>query len=139
MNIFRFIRPKSSVEYIYDTSTVRQALEKMRYHRYVAIPVISDEGVYVGTLRSEDIFKYFVDNEKYSARAAEGDLVSKILDKNYLKPLHHNASVTELFKITSEHNFAPVVDDRNCFIGLVLRRDVLDFLIKYYEAKEGEA
>ena len=27
MNIFRFIRPKSSVEYVFDTSTVRQALE----------------------------------------------------------------------------------------------------------------
>jgi CBS domain-containing protein len=138
MNIFRFIRPKSSVEYVYDTSTVRQALEKMRYHRYVAIPVITEEGVYVGTLRSEDIFKYFVDNKKYSARSAEGDSVLKILDREYLKPLSHAASLGELFKIVSEHNFAPVVDDRNCFIGMVLRRDVLDFLIKFYEKKESE-
>ena len=138
MNIFRFIRPKSSVEYIYDTSTVRQALEKMRYHRYVAIPVISEDGVYVGTLRSEDIFKYFVDNKKYSARAAEGDKVTKILDKEHLRPLLHSASVEELFDMASEHNFAPVVDDRNCFIGLVLRRDVLDFLINYYKTRESE-
>ena len=138
MNIFRFIRPKSSVEYVYDTSTVRQALEKMRYHHYVAIPVITEEGVYVGTLRSEDIFKYFVDNKKYNARAAEGDTVRKILDKEYLKPLSHSAGVDELFKMVSEHNFAPVVDDRNCFIGLVLRRDVLDFLLKYYEKRESE-
>lgn len=138
MNIFRFIRPKSSVEYIYDTSTVRQALEKMRYHHYVAIPVISEDGVYVGTLRSEDIFKYFVNNKKYNARAAEGDEVLKILDKEYLKPLSHSAALSELFKIVSEHNFAPVVDDRNCFIGMVLRRDVLDFLIKYYEKGESE-
>jgi len=138
MNIFRFIRPKSSVEYIYDTSTVRQALEKMRYHHYVAIPVITEEGVYVGTLRNEDIFKYFVDNKKYDARSAEGDLVTKILDKDYLKPLPHSAPVGELFKTVAEHNFAPVVDDRSCFIGLVLRRDVLDFLLKYYEKKESE-
>ena len=110
----------------------------MRYHRYVAIPVITEEGVYVGTLRSEDIFKYFVDNKKYSARAAEGDEVKKILDKEYLKPLSHSASVHELFKTVSEHNFAPVVDDRNCFIGLVLRRDVLDFLLNYYEKNESE-
>ena len=138
MNIFRFIRPKSSVEYVYDTSTVRQALEKMRYHKYVAIPVITEEGVYVGTLRSEDIFKYFVNNKKYSARAAEGDLVTKILDKDFLKPLSHSATTEELFKTVSDHNFAPVVDDRNCFIGMVLRRDVLDFLLKYYEKKESE-
>ncbi|MBQ7333518.1 MAG: CBS domain-containing protein [Clostridia bacterium] len=137
MNIFRFIRPKSSVEYIYDTSTVRQALEKMRYHHYVAIPVISEDGVYLGTLRSEDIFKYFVEG-KHSARSAEKDTVKEIFDKEYLKPLPHSASVDELFKMASEHNFAPVVDDRSCFIGLVLRRDVLDFLLKYYEKSERE-
>jgi len=132
MNIFRFIRPKSSVEFIYDTSTVRQALEKMRYHHYVAIPVLTEEGVYVGTLRNEDIFKYFIDSKKYDSRAAEKDLVTKILDKEYRKPLLHSAGLTELFETALEHNFAPVVDDRHCFIGMVLRRDVLEFLLKYY-------
>lgn len=136
MNIFRFIRPKSSVEYIYDTSTVRQALEKMRYHHYVAIPVISESGVYVGTLRSEDIFRYFVDNKDTSLIDAEDGRVTEILDKNYQKPLPHSASVEDLFNMALEHNFAPVVDDRNCFIGLVLRRDVLDFLMKYYTDRE---
>ena len=58
MNILRFIIPKSSVEYISTSSTVRQALEKMRYHHYVAIPVLDEEGIYIGTLRNDDIFKY---------------------------------------------------------------------------------
>ena len=40
MNIMRFVVPKSMVEYVVADSTVRQALEKMRYHRYAAIPVI---------------------------------------------------------------------------------------------------
>ena len=137
MNVFRFIRPKSSVEYIYDTSTVRQALEKMRYHHYVAIPVITQEGVYVGTLRNEDIFKYFIDHNKHDSRSAEGDLVTEILDKEYLKPLPHSASLGELFETVAEHNFVPVIDDRSCFIGLVLRRDVLDFLLNYYNHRES--
>ena len=54
--------PKSSVEYLDIDSTVRQAIEKMRYHRYVAIPVIDDNGVYVGTLRNDDILEYILDN-----------------------------------------------------------------------------
>ena len=132
MNILRFIIPKSSVEYIYDTNTVRQALEKMRYHHYVAIPVLNSEGVYVGTLRNDDIFKYFRDNKSFDARAAEHDLVTKILDTDYAKPLFHNAPLNELFEMAKEHNFVPVVDDRSCFIGLILRRDVLNFLIKFY-------
>lgn len=134
MNILRFMIPKSSVEYIYTSSTVRQALEKMRYHHYVAIPVLDEEGLYVGTLRNDDLFKYFLDNGTFDSKAAERDSVMSILDKDYSKPLYHNSSVNELIENVKEHNFVPVVDDRGCFIGIVLRRDILNFLLKYYEA-----
>ena len=134
LNILRFILPKSSVEYISTTSTVRQALEKMRYHHYVAIPVLDEDGVYIGTLRNDDIFKYFLDNERFDSRAAEKDSVLTILDKDYSKPLYHNAPVSELIELVMEHNFVPVVDDRGCFIGIILRRDVMNFLLKHYES-----
>ena len=138
MNILRFMIPKSSVEYITDASTVRQALEKMRYHHYVAIPVLRSTGEYVGTLRNDDIFKYFIDNSTFDTRAAERDSVMKILDNGYSKPLLHSATVDELFEMVKEHNFVPVVDDRSCFIGLILRRDVLDFLHKFYTANSNK-
>ena len=38
MNIMFFLTPKSNVAYIYDDYSLRQALEKMEYHRYSAIP-----------------------------------------------------------------------------------------------------
>lgn len=138
MNILRFMIPKSAVEYIDTDSTVRQALEKMRYHRYVAIPVIDGEGVYVGTLRNDDLFKYFLDSETFEARAAERDSVMSILDLGYSKPIYHNASINELIELVKEHNFVPVVDDRGCFIGIILRRDVLNFLLKFYESEKDE-
>ena len=133
MNIFRFIMPKSLVEYVQTPSTVRQALEKMRYHHYVAIPVLDGDGRYIGTLRNDDIFKYFLDNGSFDTRSAERDSVMNILDKDYSKPIYHNASISELINRVKEHNFVPVVDDRGCFIGIVLRRDVLDFLHRFYE------
>lgn len=138
MNILRLMIPKSAVEYIDTDSTVRQALEKMRYHRYVAIPVIDEEGMYVGTLRNDDLFKYFLDSETFDARAAERDSVMSILDIGYSKPIYHNASVNELIELVKEHNFVPVVDDRGCFIGIILRRDVLNFLLKFYESEKDE-
>ncbi len=138
MNILRFMIPKSLVEYIDTSSTVRQALEKMRYHHYVAIPVLDDDGIYVGTLRNDDIFKYFLDNGNFDSRAAERDSVMSILDVDYSKPMYHNASVNELIENVKEHNFVPVVDDRGCFIGMILRRDVLSFLLKYYESAKDE-
>jgi CBS domain-containing protein len=125
--------PKSTVEYVETPSTVRQALEKMRYHHYAAIPVIDGDGVYLGTLRSDDIFRYFIDNGMRDPKAAEEDSVLDILDREYSKAIFHTASIGELIERVKEHNFVPVVDDRNCFIGIVLRRDVLDFLHKCYE------
>ena len=94
--------------------------------------------MYVGTLRTDDIFKYFMDNGKFDSRAAERDNVMTILDKSYSKALYHNASISELITNVMEHNFVPVVDDRGCFIGIVLRRDVLNFLLEYYEAGKGK-
>ena len=135
MNIMRFVVPKSLVEYVTVDNTVRQALEKMRYHRYVAIPVIDGEGKYAGTLRNDDIFSYFLDNEGFSTRLAEREKVSELLDRNYSPPVFHNASMDELIEKVKEHNFVPVVDDRGCFIGIILRRDILNFLLNYYKSK----
>ena len=136
MNILRLMIPKSAVECIDSDSTIRQAYEKMRYHHYVAIPVINAEGIYVGTLRNDDIFNYFLDNESLDFRAAERDSVMSIMDPEYSKPLYHSASIDDLIENVKEHNFVPVVDDRGCFIGIVLRRDVLNFLLEYYDSKE---
>ena len=55
MNILFFITPKSEVAYIYDDYTMRQALEKMEYHRYSAIPIINRNGEYVGTITEGDL------------------------------------------------------------------------------------
>ncbi len=133
MNILRFLIPKSSVEYVKTGSTVRQALEKMRYHNYVAIPVLDDEGRYIATVRSDDIYNYFLNRGSFDFKMAEADGLSKIIDKEYSKPLYHDASIESMIEYVKEHNFVPVVDDRGCFIGIILRRDVLAFLFNHYK------
>jgi predicted transcriptional regulator len=42
-----------------------------------------------------------------------------------------------MIEYVKEHNFVPVVDDRGCFMGIILRRDVLGFLFNYYKEKEA--
>lgn len=137
MNILRFMIPKSLVEYVSDDQTFRQALEKMRYHRYAAIPVINNEGVYVGTLRNDDILRHILETGEFNPKTAERVSVNSLLDAGYLKPVYHNASMTELIERVKEHNFVPVVDDRGCFIGLILRRDVLNYLLDFYNENDG--
>ena len=132
MNIMRFVVPKSLVEHVTVDSTVRQAFEKMRFHRYVAIPVIDSEGKYMGTLHNDDIFAYFLDSGSFDTRSAERDRVGDLIDRHYAPPVYHDASMEELIERVCEHNFVPVVDDRDCFVGIILRRDILNFLFDHY-------
>ena len=46
MNIVMLLKPKETVAYIYEDSTIRQALEKMKAHSYTAVPVIDEYGKY---------------------------------------------------------------------------------------------
>ena len=136
MNIFRFIIPKSLVEYTTSDSTVRQGFEKMRFHRYVAIPVLDTEGKYVGMLRNDDILEFFLSEKSFDLRTAEKRPVGDIIDPSYSKPLYQHSTMEELIELVKEHNAVPVVDDRGCFIGIVLRRDVMNFLLKYYDPEK---
>ena len=131
-NILRFMVPKSLVVYINESSTVRQALEKMNYHKYTAVPVIDGEGKYVGTLRSDDIFKYFMKVKSFDKALAEDVSITEIMDRANSKPVPHNTSMSELIEGVKEHNFVSVVDDRGCFIGIILRREILNYLLDFY-------
>lgn len=133
MNILRFMIPKSLAVYIDSDSTVRQGIEKMRYHRYVAIPILDDGGRYVGTLKNDDVLSFIIDNRELSGRELERRSVMEVADLS-LKPLLHSASLEELFEVVREHNFVPVVDDRGCFIGIILRREVMDYLWRKYRS-----
>ena len=55
MNILFFLTPKSEVAYVEETDTLRQALEKMEHHGYAAVPLLSTEGKYLGTLTDGDV------------------------------------------------------------------------------------
>ena len=41
MNILFFITPKSETAYLYDDCSLRQAIEKIEYHKYTAVPVLN--------------------------------------------------------------------------------------------------
>ena len=136
MNILRFMLPKSQVEYATSDQTLRQALEKMRYHRYAAIPVLDSEGMYVGTLRNDDVLRKILELGAFSSKAAERIPLITLMDSEYSAPVYHNATMTELIEEVKEHNFVPIVDDRGCFIGIILRRDVMSYLLDFYNEND---
>jgi CBS domain-containing protein len=125
--------PKSLVVYINDTATVRQALEKMSFHRYSAIPVLDRDGKFVGTLRNDDILEYLLKNDNFNKTALEAVETLSLIGSNSTKAVRHDATMRELIEGIKEHNFVPVVDDRGCFIGLILRREILNYLLKNFK------
>ena len=39
-------------------------------------------------------------------------------------------TMDELFKRITNQNFVPVVDDRNLFVGIITRKDVIEYFYK---------
>ena len=62
MNIISLLKPKATVSFVYDSSTVRQGLEQMKAHKFTATPVIGKDGKYVGVVSEGDFLWYMVNN-----------------------------------------------------------------------------
>ncbi len=83
MNVLYFLTPKAEVEYISVNSTVRQGLEKMRYHGFSAIPVIDDEGRYKGTVTEGDFLWALYNDNNPDLKKLEKTELKTIIHKNY--------------------------------------------------------
>ena len=122
MNVLMLLKPKSTVKYIFDTNTLRQGIEKMRAHSYTAIPVISEDGKYVGTVSEGDFLYYMVDLRNNKITEKEKHSVKDIIRRDFNPAVRIDVSMDEVLRRAESQNFVPVVDDWGTFIGIVTRR-----------------
>ncbi|MBO5396628.1 MAG: CBS domain-containing protein [Clostridia bacterium] len=127
MNVLRFLTPKIEVEYINIDSTVRQGLEKMKFHGYAAIPVIDDEGLYKGTVTEGDFLWALYNNNNPDLKKLEKTELKTIIRHDY-QPVLASASINEILTRAYYQNFVPVVDDRGVFIGIIKRKEIIKHL-----------
>lgn len=127
MNILFFLTPKSEVAYIYEDYTIRQALEKMEYHKYSAIPIISKDGKYVGTITEGDFLWTLKNDLNLDLKGLEDVPVTDINRKMDNSPVSINADIEDLVIKSLNQNFIPVIDDQDTFIGIIKRRDVIGY------------
>ena len=122
------LKPKSEVEYLIDTCTLRQGLEKIRAHHYAAIPVISKEGKYIGTVSEGDFLWHIIEHEDEinSVRKCEKYRISEIMKMGRNPAVNIGVSMEELVERAENQNFIPVVDDRGYFIGIITRKAVIN-------------
>lgn len=132
MNILFFLTPKSEVAYIYKEDSIRQALEKMEYHKYSAVPVLTLDGAYVGTITEGDLLWGIKNQYQLNLKAAEGISVTTLSRRMDYLPVTVKSKMEDLIDRALNQNFVPVVDDRGLFIGIITRKDI----IKYYYKKD---
>jgi CBS domain-containing protein len=133
MNIAYFLKTKDEVAYLFEDYTLRQGLEKMRYHGYTAIPVLSADNKYIGTISEGDFLWYLIDDRmdqlhKTSMKSIEDIKIKDIFKKGKNPSVRITASMDEMLVRAMDQNFIPVVDDRNYFIGIVTRRDIIRYI-----------
>lgn len=132
MNAIQLLTPKNEVAYLFDTMTLRQALEKMEHHRYTCIPILNKEGGYVGSITEGDLLWGIKNQYNLSLKNAEEILLSDISRKRDYQPVNINAKLNELIVMAMTQNFVPMVDDREAFIGIVTRKDILQYCYQKY-------
>lgn len=137
MNIMRFLTPKSKVAFLESVATVRNGFEKMTYHKYRAIPVISPDGVYVGTVTEGDLLRSMLNNGGGDMREHEKVCIKDVIREGWNPAVSVTCTVDQLFTRVAEQNFVPVVDDRGVFIGIVTRKAVITFLTDIYEKSKS--
>lgn len=127
MNIAFFLTPKKDVVYLDYSATMRQALEKMEYHTYTAIPLIDKKGRYVGTLTEGDLLWTMKKEEDITFKDTSKILVKDIPRKRTNKAVSINSDIQDLIYLAKNQNFVPVVDDSGVFIGIITRSDIINY------------
>lgn len=130
MNVLMLLKSKDQVSYLYDTNTLRQGLEKMKAHGYTAIPVLSDDGKYVGCVSEGDFLWHMIDYQNNTIREQEHYLVKDIIRDNFNPAVKVDVTMDDLLIRAMSQNFIPVTDDRNYFIGIVTRQDIIRSFMK---------
>lgn len=135
MNIAFLLTPKAEIAYLYNDFSIRQALEKMNYHKYSAVPVIDRDGKYCGTISEGDFLWFLVEGEngdirRIDIKSVEHIAISDIVKKDKNPAVKITATADELLERATNQNFIPVTDDSGSFIGIVTRKKIIDYLAK---------
>lgn len=129
MNIFSILHPKSEIKYLKEDDTLRQGLEKMHAHGYTAIPVIDKEGHYVGSVSEGDFLWYILESGYTNLKQFEQTSLKELIRPEWMPAVSIYVSREELLQHAMNQNYIPVVDDRNIFIGIITRRDIISWTI----------
>jgi len=131
-SVLFLLTPETKVACLNVNMNVRQALEKMRAHGFSAIPLISNEGEYIGTVSEGDLLWHIAEEKEISLEHLKEDNITDLERRHDVPAVKVDADIDVLVEKIVNHNFVPVVDDRNVLMGIVTRRRVMQELLEKY-------
>lgn len=127
MNIAFFLTPKKDIVYETKSSSMRQVLDKMESSRYTAIPLVDNDGKYLGVITEGDLLLEFKNNQKLTLNGTNNINIDKIEKRTNCEPVSIEAKIEDLITLAKNQNFVPVVDDEGVFIGIIKRSDIINY------------
>ncbi len=127
-SIFQLLTPKSNVHFFVEGLSLTEALEKFEYHKYSVVPVLSKDGEYIDTISEGDLLRFIKSQQRYDEDLFSEINIEDINRYRSYKSIDINASFNDVFELVLSQNFVPVVDDRNMFIGIIRRKDILYYV-----------
>jgi len=129
MQLAFFLIPKSEIVWLFDSSTLRQAMERMERHGYTAVPVLDAEGKYAFTITAADLLWEIKNRPGFTFADAEQIRLRDIPRSKEVQAVNIGEKMSRLLLRATEQNFIPVVDDYGTFIGIVRRREIMEYCI----------
>lgn len=139
MNIMFFLTPKSETVYESTDASMQQVLERMDHHHLTAIPVIDDQGRYIGTMTEGDILRVIKSHPTNSYKAMARLTVEQIPRRTRHVSVRVGENIENIVRLAMNQNFVPVVDDQGTYIGIVKRGDIIEYCYKSMINKSARA
>jgi len=130
MNIISLLKPKSQVYYLKTEYYLDKAIDILEKSKYTTVPVIDENGIYIGTVSDGDILWYI---NKHGMEELDKVKVSDIVNVHRNPAVHDIDDSRTIVNNIMEQNFLCMVDDRGCFIGIITRKDVIRYMKKRIE------
>ncbi|WP_150275746.1 CBS domain-containing protein [Paenibacillus tepidiphilus] len=127
MEISYFLLPKDQVAYITSSISMLEALDELERHYYSAIPIIDGDGKYVGTLSEGDLLWKLKNTAGLDFENMRDIKVSDIQRHVHNESVEIQAQMEDMLTLAADQNFVPVTDRSGVFLGIIRRKDIIEY------------
>lgn len=126
MNVLGMLRPKYLLTYLEKDDLLSDGLQILQNSGYSAVPVIDEQGAYVGSVSEGDFLKAILER---GVDAITYLHIRDIVKHGWNAAVKDDVSVDVLLQRALDQNFVPMVDDRGCFIGIITRKEIIKSML----------